>query len=331
MPARRRVLLTGATGLLGPYLARALYNGGYALRATRRPTSDTAALSDLPDVEWVTGELDDVGFLDEALRDVDAVVHAAGLVSYAKDARAALRHVNVDVTAAVADAGLRSGVGHFLHVSSVAAISPARRDGLLDESALTFHEHPDTTSYARSKYAGEREVWRAGEEGLPFTVFNPSIILGVGDWGRSSVQLFPWVARGQRFYPPGGAGYVDARDVAAFAKTCLDAGPAGRRYIVNAENWKFGDFFRAVARALHVDPPCVLAKAWQAEAAWRWALLSAGARGERSVLTRESARRAMLDIAYDNAASVAAGARYRPLRHTVEDVAQQYLLGHEGA
>ena len=324
----RRVLLTGATGLLGHYLARALAaDPAVSLVATRRLGSDTSALADLNVVDWRTGVLDDVSFLDECLAGADAVVHAAGLVSHDPKDRRALRHVNVDLTAALGDAALAHGTPHFLHVSSTAALSPAQLDTVATERHLTFHPQDDSSEYARSKFAGELEVWRGAEEGLGITILNPSVVLGVGDWRRSSAQLFAWVARGQRYYPPGGTGYVDARDVAAFAKTCLDAGPAGRRYVVNAENWRFGRFFRTVARALGVEPPREEAKPWQAELVWRGERARALITGGTPLLTKANARRSMRVLAYDNGASLAAGASYRPLDRTIWDVGRAYVAG----
>ncbi len=320
-----RVVVTGGTGLLGRYLLYDLCaDGRFEIVSTRRAASDVSGLEDLPRLTWVQGDLEEADFVTELLSGADAVVHAAGVVSYTKRDRQALRRINVDVTALLANTALDLGVAHFLHISSVGAISPAQYDKHLAELPFTFYTHDDTSAYARSKYAGELEVWRAGEEGLPFTILNPSVVLGVGDWQRSSAALVDWVARGQRYYPPGGTGYVDARDVAAFAKTCLLSGPAQRRYIVSAENWSFQQFFTEVARVLAVEPPTVLAKAWEAELAWRGAGLSAKLQGRDPVLTKETARKSMRVVRYDNAASVAAGAVYRPLRDTVWDVGRAY-------
>ena len=328
-PPTRRVLLTGATGLLGTYLARALAaDTAVEIVATRRPGSDVSAIADLPGIEWRTGDLAEVDFLDECLSGADAIVHAAGLVSHDREDRRALRHVNVALTAALVDAALAHDVPHFLHVSSTAALSPARRDATAVESHLTFHPQDDSSDYARTKFAGELAVWRGAEEGLGVTILNPSVVLGVGDWRRSSAQLFAWVARGQRYYPTGGTGFVDARDVAAFAKTCLDAGPAGRRYIVSAENWRFGRFFRTVARALGVEPPQKVAEPWQAELVWRGARVKSALTGAPPLLTKANARRSMRVLTYDNAASVGAGARYRPLEQTIWDVARAYAAAH---
>ncbi len=322
---RRRVVVTGGTGLLGRYLLYELCaDGRFAVVATRRAGSDVSGLGDLPNLTWSSGDLEDADFATALLTDARAVVHCAGVVSYAKRDRGAMRRVNVGLTALLANTALDLGVEHFLHVSSVGAISPAQYDKPLAELPFAFHDHDDTSAYARSKYAGELEVWRAGEEGLPFTILNPSVVLGVGDWGRSSAALIDWVARGQTYYPPGGTGYVDARDVAAFAKTCLLRGAANRRYVVSAENWSFRAFFAEVARVLGVEPPTTLAQAWQAELAWRGAGLSAKLRGRDPVLTRETARKSMRVVRYDHRESVAAGAVYRDLRDTIWDVARAY-------
>ena len=325
--APTRVVVTGGTGLLGGYLLNALApDARFDVVATRRVNSDLRLVQHLAEhVDWRVGELEDIDFARSCMAGADALVHAAGLVSYDPRARAALRHHNVELTALLTHVAQELGVAHFLFVSSIATLSPALRDQqLIDERGLTFHVHADTSRYALSKYEAEREVWRASEEGLGMTILNPSVVLGSGRWRESSAQLIDWVAQQHRFYPQGGTGFVDARDVAAFAKTCLLQGPRQARFIVSAENWTYGEFFAAVAKTLQVAPPPREATAWQAEAAWRLSRLKAHLAGGPPLLTRESARRAMQLTRYDNAASLAAGASYRPLLQTIEDVAQAY-------
>src|SRR5439155_921102 len=60
--------------------------------------------------------------LADAFRDVDAVVHLAGVVSAIREQE--LFHVNVEGTRAVADAARAAGV-RLIHVSSLAAAGPA--------------------------------------------------------------------------------------------------------------------------------------------------------------------------------------------------------------
>ncbi len=320
------MLVTGGTGLVGSHLLAALATDDrFEVHASSRPSSRLDLVAQLGErVSWKIGELNELSFVEACLADIDAVVHASGLVSYAKKDAQRLREVNVDLTALLADSALRMGVKHFIHVSSIAAISPARREDLIEESALAFHRYSDTSRYALSKNEAEREVWRAAEEGLGITILNPSVVLGLGRWQESSTQLIAWVAQGQRYYPSGGTGYVDARDVAAFAKTCLLAGASQRRYLLNAENWTFKQFFDEVAQGLGVAPPMQLAKPWQAGLAWRWAAIRAKLSGKEPLLTRESTQRAMLHLRYDNAASLAAGAHYSPLKDTIAELTAAY-------
>lgn len=51
------------------------------------------------------------------------------------------------------------------------------------------HSEFDTT-YGLSKFLAEQEVWRGHVEGLNVTILNPSMILGAGNWHKSSLQIF---------------------------------------------------------------------------------------------------------------------------------------------
>ena len=326
MAQRKVVAVTGATGLVGSYLVRTLIaDGAYDVRALKRSASSTVLLGEAASrVDWLTGDARELHLQDELLDGADVLVHAAGLVSYKPSDSARLHELNVSLTADLVNACLEAGTSHLVHLSSIAAISPPADVDVSDESHTTFFPARDTTRYARSKHAAELEVWRGKEEGLGITVLNPSVVLGAGFWDRSSCRLFGWVDRGQRFYPTGSTGYVDVRDVAAFAKTRIDAGPSGARYILNADNWRYKRFFDAVASALDVAPPSVAVNDWQAELAWRAEAAKATLTRRAPLLTKESARRSMAHGTYDNARSLDAGASYRPVTESITDIAGSY-------
>ena len=75
--------ITGASGLLGGNLAAELCAQGWTVRATRRSSTKTDHLSDLP-IAWVPGDLDDVPALTAAFRGADVVFHCAAQVSIRK-------------------------------------------------------------------------------------------------------------------------------------------------------------------------------------------------------------------------------------------------------
>ena len=76
-----RVLLTGATGFVGSHVARALVAAGHSVCALARPTASRAVLADLPEVEWVAGDVLEAPSLRAAASGCEAVVHAAAMVA----------------------------------------------------------------------------------------------------------------------------------------------------------------------------------------------------------------------------------------------------------
>src|ERR1700733_709955 len=69
-------LVTGATGFLGNHVARQLVAAGHSVRILVRSTSNLASLDGL-NAERVTGELQDMGSLDRAMKGVRCVFHVA--------------------------------------------------------------------------------------------------------------------------------------------------------------------------------------------------------------------------------------------------------------
>ncbi|HLH29349.1 MAG TPA: NAD-dependent epimerase/dehydratase family protein, partial [Acidimicrobiales bacterium] len=89
------VLVTGATGLLGANVCRALVERGDAVRALCRAASDTAPLAALG-VEIVTGDVTDREAVRGAARGTVAAVHCAALLGGASQDLEAFRAVNAE-------------------------------------------------------------------------------------------------------------------------------------------------------------------------------------------------------------------------------------------
>ena len=83
----------------------------------------------------------------------------------------------------------------------------------LDETA-TWTDAAGQSYYAKTKYLAELEVWRGVAEGLNVVMVNPTVVLGAGDWTRSSLQLIKYVHDERPFYTDGLVNYVDVLDVA---------------------------------------------------------------------------------------------------------------------
>ena len=334
------IFVTGGTGLIGSFLLRELRARGLEVRALHR---GAVPITSAPGVEWVAGDLLDATLLASAISaEVTHVFHCAGLVSYAPQDEDALLQVNMEGTAAVVDACLaRPGI-RLGYVSSVAALGqpapPATELApgavqLVNEAA-TWDLGSSHPAYATSKYLAELEVWRGVAEGLSAVIVNPSVVLGPGDWHRSSTRLLRYAHDEHRFYTKGLLNFVDVRDVVAhLLRLTLDlpAQPKAERYILNAGTCPLGDFLRQVAEGFGRRPPSVAVPDWAAELIWRLEHGRAVLTGARPLITRDTARAGRQHIQYDaHKAQQATGLGFRPLAETIAWATQGLKTNRRG-
>ncbi|MGE0813632.1 MAG: NAD-dependent epimerase/dehydratase family protein [Vicinamibacterales bacterium] len=220
-----RVLVTGATGALGPAVIAALQARGRAVRALVRPRAAGVG----PGVEWVEGDLTDQASLARAVHDVDAVVHLAALLHIVNPApalRPRYQAVNVDGTAALVEAARAAGARRFVFAGTAAVYGPTAV--AVDESAPPA---PDSW-YAASKLEAEARVLAAHRPGaFQATVLRLSAVYGPRVKGNYQRLLQALAARR---YVPIGAGRnrrsliyeTDAAEAFAAAVDIDAAGPA---------------------------------------------------------------------------------------------------------
>jgi nucleoside-diphosphate-sugar epimerase len=174
-----RVFVTGGTGLLGSHLVAELRAHDHEVVALHRRASDTLFLEE-HECDLVEGDVrDEAETLTLAMAGCTHAVHSAALV-YAGDAWPKVRAVNVDGTRNVLTAAALAGVGHVVHISSVAVYGTV--DGTVDETTPIDADLSPHDLYGRSKREGE-SVARGIEErrGLPVTVLRPSAVYGERD------------------------------------------------------------------------------------------------------------------------------------------------------
>ncbi|NBB99435.1 MAG: NAD-dependent epimerase/dehydratase family protein [Bacteroidetes bacterium] len=320
-------LVTGATGLLGATLTRALVTRGADVRILRRPTSPLHLLDDVAGaVEHVEGDITDALSVREAMRGIRRVYHVAALIRFGGRAdRQALRAVNVRGTAHVVNAALAEGLDRLAHVSSMAALGrPVHGDGLVDESHPWTHT-AERSVYAVSKRDSELEVHRGIAEGLDAVIVNPALIFGPGRSGENTQRMVEAV-REERVpaVPPGGTNVVDVRDVAHGLIRAMHLGPTGTRYFLGSENLSFQEIFETLAVALGVAPPQRHAPALLVHGAAAVAEGVATLTGTRPLLSREQARSATTMVRYSNRkARTELECTFRPFRETARWLAER--------
>lgn len=168
------IALTGATGFIGRYLLGALPKRGYRLRVLlRRPTALPKGCASA-----VIGDLARPHNMAEALADVDAVIHTAGLASTMSGVpEDDYRLFNTEATVVFAKAAQRSRVKRFVFLSSIRAQSGPTAEGTLTEE----REPRPTDAYGRSKLAAEQGL---ADTDLDWVALRLALVYGPGVEGN---------------------------------------------------------------------------------------------------------------------------------------------------
>ena len=266
------VLVTGATGILGRVLVLELLKQGKSVRATKRATSDISEVkkswdfyTDQSDeffkkIEWVEVDFEDLDSLRIVLEGVDEVYHCSAKVSFYPKDEAEMLRTNVEGTKNLLYIAEEKLVKKFLFVSSIAVFDKTNEHGEIDEES-EFDGKKQNSAYALSKYFSEMEVWRAYVEGMNVIIINPGVIIGSGNWGRSSGDLFPSFEKSP-FSFSGGTAYVDVRDVAKIAVILMEKEKFGERYIIISENKKYKEVADKIRQFLGKNESVILPKFW---------------------------------------------------------------------
>jgi uncharacterized protein YbjT (DUF2867 family) len=150
-----KVLITGATGFVGPAVANAIVDAGHELRVLeRKPGSWKKA--GIRCQEAVQGDVTDAGSLRPAVQGMDVVVH---LVAIRQGKPEAFQRVMVDGTRNLLGAAKESGIRRFVLMSALG----------------TTEETKDLVPYYGAKWTMEQDTKASG---LEHVIFRPSFIFG---------------------------------------------------------------------------------------------------------------------------------------------------------
>lgn len=303
----KKVLITGANGLVGSQIARKFVDANFEVFALCRLGSDLSLLSAISSkIKLVEGDILDIASLEKALENnIDFVVHTAAVVSYSPKNRDNMYKVNVEGTANVVNICLEKNIKKLCYVSSIAALGKPNAStentlgGIIDENQK-WEDSPLNSHYAKSKYQGELEVWRGQAEGLNTVIVNPSVILGEGDWSKSSTQLFKYVYDEHQFYTEGNLNYVDVKDVVEAIFQLTISGVNNERFILNSGTITYRDFFIKVAKAFHKNPPKKSISPFLTEILWRIEAFRSFFTQKSPLITKETAKNSRTKFAYKN-------------------------------
>ena len=228
-----RILVTGATGLVGSHAAARLAREGHAVRALVRDPVKLARVMEEHAaggaVETQRGDVTDAASVEAALRGCDALLHAAGVFSHRREDAARLRAVNVDGARIALEAGAKAGLARSVFVSSALALFPT-------PGPLQRADDPVTsprTMYAATKALAERHARALAERCEALCITYPSMVLGPHDptVGGGPGVLADALRAGRVLVTEGGLSYTDARDLADFTAALLAADRPPPRFL----------------------------------------------------------------------------------------------------
>lgn len=331
------ILVTGGTGLLGAHLLYELSLGGQHVRATYR-TEERLKIakrvfsyySDEADelfdrIEWCQADVTDPLSIEEALNGIDKVYHTAGTVSFDPSQKAHILGINVNGTAAIVNQCLKLENIKLCFVSSTAALGEAPPGEKVNED-YKWKGSKSRSVYPLSKFNSEMEVWRGIAEGLNAVIVNPSIIIGPGDWNRSSPSMFLRIWKGMRFYADGVTGYVDVMDVVKIMIILMNSNVQGERFIISSEDLSYRDVFSAIAGALNKQLPSIHAGKILTNLACNLDWLRSFLTGRERQLSREMARAGSKKVYFSNDKIIKqTGHLFRPVEQSIQATARLFL------
>jgi nucleoside-diphosphate-sugar epimerase len=267
-----KVLVTGATGLLGSHIVESLVSQGFQVRALARKTSDTTHLRSTG-VEIVFGDVEDRDSLLPALKGIEVVFHAAARVTPGWGSWQNFEANIVRGTENLLWASANSGVSRFLHVSSCDIYGEVCCGGIVANESTPCHiTFTPNKYYEFAKLQADKLVFDYRRpDTLQVSAIRPGFVYGPRDrllCDRIARQLeMPIVVWPGKANPRMPLVYAsDVADCAVLVATTEKT--VGQRYNVGpVSEVRLRDFAVAMARALERPEPEIfvphgLAYAW---------------------------------------------------------------------
>ncbi len=319
----KNVFVTGATGMVGSHLVKALVSKGCKVKALYRTVVPQFAGAEK--IEWIKGDILDIVLMEEAMKQVDQVYHCAALVSFDPNQKNDLNNVNIAGTTNIVNACISANIQKLLFVSSVAALGRIRENEPISEK-MNWTKETSNSEYGSTKFYAEMEVWRGIGEGLNAVIVNPVIILGAADWSKGSAAIFKNVYREFPWYTEGVTGWVDVKDVVTAMILLMNSNINNERFIISAENIGYRDLFNCIADEFGKKRPSKKVTTLLAALVWRLEGLKARFSKVTPMLTKETANTAQAKVYFDNSKLLQylPDFKYRPIKESIAAICAEF-------
>lgn len=164
-----RVFLTGGTGFIGHYVAKALLNRGHELHISTRHPEKIPSLAKEKNVTFFKGALTDTEILQQAIQNCDACIHIA--LGWGETPTTMLKNDTL-ATATLLELAAQAGCKKFIYTSSTAAMGQMRPS--MAETCVNL----PVDLYGATKAAGEAYVLGFRRSGMKRNIIRPGYTFG---------------------------------------------------------------------------------------------------------------------------------------------------------
>ncbi|HSM81328.1 MAG TPA: NAD-dependent epimerase/dehydratase family protein, partial [Nodosilinea sp.] len=287
-------------------------------------------LGDLPQVQFIQGDIQNIPPFAAELQGCDVLFHTAAYFreSYGLgDHWPQLQRLNIDATVNLLEVAEKAGVGKAIYVSSSGCIG-RNADGSPGDETTAPGPVTHRNLYFKSKLMAEAAVLAFTQtHALPVVLICPGAMLGPQDAAPTEFGQFvlDYMHRKIPGLLAGGMPVVDAREVAAAMVSAVQHGQSGQRYLVGGPHYTMADLMRTLEAVSGVPAPRRPIPGWVMRllavvSAWVGRLT-----GSKPAIPVEGVRIMLADLAYDSTkAQRELGVQFRPLETTLADMLAWY-------
>jgi nucleoside-diphosphate-sugar epimerase len=248
-------MITGATGFVGAWTAKAVQDAGHQTRLLVRKVErlETSAAKIGVDIsDHVIGDIADPESTAEALDGCDAVIHCAAMVSTDPAMADEMLRTNLEGARYVLGGAAKANIDPIIHVSSFTALFKPGLPVLHADLPVVG----GSDGYGKSKAVVEAYARGLQDGGAPVNITYPGMVLGppAGDqFGEAAEGVEASVK--MRAVPGRGAAWIviDVRDLAALHVALLEPGKGPRRYMAGGRRVSVGELAELIGEAADRD------------------------------------------------------------------------------
>ncbi len=201
------ITIFGGSGFIGSYVVRELAKTGAKIKVVGRYASSASHLRTtgaVGQIALVDAKLNDKSVIDTLIKGSEIVINLVGIL--AEKRKASFEDIHISLPSSIAESCKKHNVESLIHISALGV------------------DQVKTSSYAKSKLAGEKEVLKHFPQA---TILRPSVVFGPED---NFINLFNWISKFSPFLPLIGGGYnlfqpVYVGDVALAISRAIESKP----------------------------------------------------------------------------------------------------------